>query len=167
MTAYTSELQAGNRLVRRYNIALLTIAATTCLCLLLMGAFTMWRVVQLTEDTRQQGVENGKRAQQVAELLRLQQHNEATRQQLIDDAVKKIAAEERRALAEHDATTKRYLSQIRGLSYVEVYGANNQETQRVVTRFVGPLPSGQPRPMVTVPPTCTKKNGRCQPGRKP
>lgn len=88
-------------------------------------------------------------------------------------AVADLVEAQRRQLAQHDVSTKRYLSQIRTLSRVEVYGAKNQEGQPIrtifTTRFIGPIAQGTTRttiryvaPAPAPSPTCTKRGKRCR-----
>lgn len=112
-------------------------------------------------------------AAQISHVLEQQKLNDENNSRERAAAIRLLVAEQRRQLVAHDMSTKLYLSQIKTLSRVEVFGAKNQENQRatIVTRFVGPIPRGATRTtVVTVAPaplpspTCSQrgKNGACR-----
>lgn len=149
------------------RLLLISLLVFIVLASLVLGLLQGRRLERLALDNKAQAV-------QIALILK-QQHDsdvsaEASRQRYV--AV--LIAEQRRALVAHDSTLKQYLavhdrnvrvylSQIKALSQVEVYGAGNRENQPVktvvTTKFIGPIPVGTTRTTVTQPapaPTCTR-----------
>lgn len=160
-TSATANLARARRRYESLRLLLVVVLVLTVAGSLTLGVFQGRRLERLALENRAQ-------AARVAELLRAQKHSDERNALDRERLTRALIADNRRALLVHDRNVRMYLSQIKALSRVEVYGARNQEARPVLvtTRFVGPIPSGTTRPTVTQPapsPTCTARGkARCK-----
>lgn len=156
-SAFATALEVDRRRIRRFNIALLTIAAVTVLCLIAASAFTMWRVVQVADSTRAQVRQSAEAQRDLQRILAEQLAQKGVADARARQAVEELIRNNQQALDRHDARVAARLQQL-----ADELGQLEQPPRTIVLTAT-PAPTASRKVAPSPSPTCPRlPNGKCR-----